>query len=166
LGVRLISTETDSEGSRECYYTYWSDTESGTVTGTSFLLDGQEHLEELNTLVRDDVADSVDTSTIHPIASLSDSMGINPDGDLVVEFDTGQVAPVGEGRVHVIIDRDEAEPLLADLGVRVREAAVVGVERFGVAGPPTAVQDDTDEEAPGTLSPVDDDVDCFDPKTK
>src|SRR5699024_1523849 len=54
LGVRLISTETDSEGSRECYSTYWYDTESGTVTGSSFLLDGQEHLEELNTLVRED----------------------------------------------------------------------------------------------------------------
>src|SRR5699024_4587552 len=166
LGIRLISTETDSEGSRECYSTYWYDTESGTVTGSSFLLDGQEHLKELNTLVREDVDDSVDASTIHPIASLYDSVGFNPEGDLVVEFDTGQVAPTGEGRVHVIIDRDEAEPLLSDLGVRVREAAVVGVEQFGVAGPPETVQDDAGEEVPGTLSPVDEDVDCFDPETK
>lgn len=166
LGIRLISTETDSEGSRECYSTYWYDTESGTVTGSSFLLDGQEHLKELNTLVREDVDDSVDASTIHPIASLYDSVGFNPEGDLVVEFDTGQVAPTGEGRVHVIIDRDEAEPLLSDLGVRVREAAVVGVEQFGVAGPPKTVQDDAGEEVPGTLSPVDEDVDCFDPETK
>lgn len=166
LGVRLISTETDSEGSREGYATYWYDTRSGTVHGSSFLLGGQEHLEDLNTLVREEVGDAVNTSTIHPIASLYDSVGFNPDGDLVVEFDTGQVAPTGEGRVHATIDRDEAEPLLSDLGVRVRDAATVGVERFGVAGPPEADKDGVAEGAPGVLSPVDDDVDCSDPETK
>ena len=166
LGVRLLSTETDSEGAREGYATYWYDTETGTVHGSSSLLGGQERLEELNTLVREQVGDAVDASTIHPIASLYDSVGFNPDGDLVVEFDAGQVAPAGEGRVHAVIDRDRAEPLLSDLGVRVREAATVGVERFEVAGPPEAEKDGVDEEAPGALSPIDDEVDCSDPETK
>lgn len=166
LGVRLTSTETDSDGSREGYTTYWYDTETGTVHGSTFLLGGQEDLDELNALVRDELGDAVDTATLHPITSLYDSVGFNPDGDLVVEFDAGQVAPADEGRVHAVIDREEAEPLLSDLGVRVRDAATVGVERFDVASAPETDEGGVAEGAPGELSPVDDDVDCSDSETK
>ncbi|MEV2274993.1 polysaccharide deacetylase family protein [Nocardiopsis sp. NPDC049922] len=166
VGVRMTSTETDSEGSRECHTTYWYETDTGLAHGSNELIAGQDELAELAGLVRDRAPDDVDASVVLPVAALFDSVGFNPDGDLVVEFDAGQVAAPDAGPVHVVVERDEAEPLLSELGVRARDAATVGVEAFAVAERPEADKDGVTEERPGVISPVDDEVDCSDPETR
>jgi peptidoglycan/xylan/chitin deacetylase (PgdA/CDA1 family) len=166
VGVRMTSRETDSEGTRECYTTYWYEPSTGRAFGSAHLFGGQEQLAEANALVRERVPDTADADAIHPVGALYDSVGFNPDGDLVVEFDAGQVAGADEGRVHAVLDRDGAEPLLSELGARVRDAATVGVRAFGIAEPPAADKDGQDAPDPGHLSPVDDEVDCADPDTK
>ncbi|WP_017587394.1 polysaccharide deacetylase family protein [Nocardiopsis ganjiahuensis] len=167
VGVRTTTTETDSEETREGHSTHWYETGDGTVNGSSHLLAGQAELAELNDLVREAVADTgADPSALHPISALYDSVGFNPDGDLVVEFDSGQVAPTDVGRVHAVIDRDEAEALLSEFGLRVREAATTGTREFTVAEAPEADKDGSGAAAPGVLAPRDDSVDCADPDTK
>lgn len=173
LGVRMTRIETDSEGAKEGYTTYWYDTATAEHHPSTALIAGQEELERLNDLVRERAVGTggdhgaVNTSAIHPISSLYDSVGFNPDGDLVVEFDTGQVAPVEEGRVHAVIASETAEELLSELGARVRDVATVGVEGFEIAAPPQAGKDGRrDDRVPGELPAVDEDVDCSDPDTK
>ncbi len=173
LGVRMTRVETDSEGSREGYTTYWYDTATAAHHPSAALVGGQEQLEELNGLVRGAVGNgdggegSADPDVIHPISSLYDSVGFNPDGDLVVEFDAGQVAPAEEGRTRAVVDAGEAEGLLSELGLRVRDAATVGVEDFSIAAPPQADKDgQEDGPVPGQVSAVDSGVDCSDPDTK
>ncbi|MFI6574766.1 polysaccharide deacetylase family protein [Nocardiopsis sp. NPDC050513] len=166
VGVRMTSTETDSEGSRECHTTYWYEADTGLAHGSNQLIAGQDELAELVGLVRERATDDVDASAVLPVAALFDSVGFNPDGDLVVEFDAAQVAAPDVGPVHVVVARDEAEPLLSDLGLRARDAATTGVEAFAVAGRPEADKDGTDDEQPGLIPPVDDGVDCSDPETR
>ena len=167
VGVRVTAAESDSEGERERFSTYWYDTEQEQVYGSTHLFDGQEALTALNTLVREEVDEDADTSGMYPISALYDSIGFNPDGDLVVEFDAGQVAPAAQGRVHAVIDHSEIEPLLSDLGTRVHEAATVGVDTFEIAEAPDADGDGDDSvgPAPGTISPDDGSVDCADTET-
>ncbi|OLT27384.1 polysaccharide deacetylase [Nocardiopsis sp. CNR-923] len=166
VGVRMASTETDSEGARECHTTYWYEADTGLVHGSNQLIAGQDELAELAGLIRRQAADDVRAPALHPVAALFDSVGFNPSGDLVVEFDAGQVAAPAAGPVHVVVERDEAEPLLSELGVRARDAATVGVEAFALAGRPEADKDGVSDEQPGVIPPVDDDVDCSDPETR
>ncbi|PWV57854.1 peptidoglycan/xylan/chitin deacetylase (PgdA/CDA1 family) [Nocardiopsis sp. L17-MgMaSL7] len=168
VGVRMTTTETDSEETREGHSTYWYEVDTGAVHGSSHLLAGQAELAELNERVREAVSDTdAAPSALYPISALYDSVGFNPDGDLVVEFDAGQVAPVSAGRVHAVLPRDEAESLLSDLGLRVREAATTGVREFTVSDAPEAEKDGSSSQAaPGVLSPRDDSVDCSDPAAK
>ncbi|MFD3684729.1 polysaccharide deacetylase family protein [Nocardiopsis sp. NPDC058631] len=166
VGVRVTREETDSEGTREGYTTYWYDSLTGTTHPSTALVAGQEELEELNGLVRDALPEAAAPDAVHPISSLYDSVGFNPDGDLVVEFDAGQVSPVGEGRTHAVVDASESGPLLSDLGERASHAATRGVRDFAVADPPEAVEDGREPTPPGTVSAVDEDVDCSDPDTK
>ncbi|WP_017579694.1 polysaccharide deacetylase family protein [Nocardiopsis valliformis] len=167
VGVRLTSEETDSEETREGHSTYWYETGDGTVHGSSHLIAGQSELTELNDRVREAVSDTdAVPSALHPISSLYDSVGFNPDGDLVVEFDSGQVAPASAGRIHAVIPREEAEALLSEFGLRVREAATTGVNEFTIDRAPEADKDGSSAAAPGVLPPRDDSVDCADPDTK
>ncbi len=165
VGVRMTRVETDSEGSKEGYTTYWYDTATAQHHPSTALIAGQEELEELNALVRETVGGK--DGGLHPISSLYDSMGFNPDGDLVVEFDAGQVAAASEGRAYAVVDAERAGALLSELGARVRDAATVGVEDFEIPTPPPAGGDGGgDAPVPGELSPTDDGVDCSDPDTK
>ncbi|WP_159941350.1 MULTISPECIES: polysaccharide deacetylase family protein [unclassified Nocardiopsis] len=173
VGVRMTRVETDSEGPREGYTTYWYDTATAEHHPSTALIAGQRELERLNDLVRetavtaDGPPGAVDTAVLHPISSLYDSMGFNPAGDLVVEFDAGQVAPASAGRAYAVVDAPTAGELLSDLGARVRDAATVGVERFEIAAPPLADKDGQREgRPPGHLAAVDEGVDCSDPDTR
>ena len=166
VGVRITTTETDSEETRVGHSTYWYETDDGSVHGSSGLLAGQDELATLNALVLDGVPDTVATGSLYPISGLYDSLAFSPEGDLIVEFDDGQVAPTSEGRVDVVIERDEAEELLSDFGVRARDAATKGVEEFTVAAAPEAEKDGTGVTSPGEFSPVDDGIDCADPETR
>lgn len=167
VGVRVTTTETDSEETREDRSIYWYETGDGVVRGSSSLLAGQAELEEFNELVREAVSDTAAvTSSLYPIEALYDSVGFSSEGDLVVEFDDGQIAPVSEGRLHAVIDRDEAEGLLSEFGLRARDAATTGVDEFTVETAPEADKDGSVEAAPGVMSPRDDSVDCSDPEVR
>lgn len=165
VGVRITAAESDAEGERERFSTYWYDTELGQVYESTHLFDSQEALTALNTLVREEVGDDTGISGLYPVSALYDSIGFNPDGDLVVEFDAGQVAPAGQGRTHAVLDHSEIEPLLSDLGTRVHEAATVGVDTFEIAQAPDTGGDDSVGPAPGTIPPDDGSVDCADTET-
>ncbi|MFC3995718.1 polysaccharide deacetylase family protein [Nocardiopsis sediminis] len=161
IAVRLTQAETDSEGERAGYATYWYDTSDGHTGASTELLAGNAELAELDTLVRTALEDSgdVDTSAIRPVARLYDSMGFNPDGDLVVEFDEGQVAPADSGRIRAVVPEDDAAPLLSAYGERAQEAAVVVTPDFEVSAPPTDGEDHPP--APGTSPGAgEEDVDC------
>ncbi|WP_033352771.1 polysaccharide deacetylase family protein [Nocardiopsis xinjiangensis] len=165
VGVRIAATESGSGGERERFSTYWYDTEQGQVYGSTHLFDDQEALTALDTLAREEVGEDADTSGMYPISALYDSIGFGPDGDLVVEFDAGQVAPAAQDRMHAVLDHSEIEPLLSDLGTRAHEAATVGVDTFEIAEAPDTAGDDPLGTAPGTISPDDDSVDCTDTET-
>ena len=166
VGVRIATMETDSEQTREGQSTYWYETDNGTVHGSNGLLAGQDELVALNELVRRNAPDTVAGDSLHPISALYDSLGFTPEGDLVVEFDAGRIAPASEGRVHVVVERDTAEELLSEFGVRAREAATTGVTEFTVDAVPEADKDGSKPRAPGVISPLDDNVDCSDPETR
>ncbi|CAL9407298.1 hypothetical protein SUDANB121_01594 [Nocardiopsis dassonvillei] len=167
VGVRMTAAETDSEGEKETHATYWYDTGDGVTRGSQSLLAGQSELAALNTLVRDRLGDSAVPGTVLPVAALYDSVGFNPDGDLVVEFDAGQVAAPEAGPLTAVVERAEAEPLLSDFGRRALRAATTGVEEFSIgAAPREGSGGGADEPVPGILPPVDDSVDCADPEVR
>ncbi|MFW6638920.1 polysaccharide deacetylase family protein [Nocardiopsis algeriensis] len=165
LGIRVTSVETDSEGPREGYTTYWYDTETGQTHGSQSLLADQGALEALNGLVGEQLSGDADPGSVLPVAALYDSVGFNPGGDLVVEFDAGQVGQGGE-RVSAVVDRAEAEPLLSELGLRARKAATVGVAEFSVPEAPEAPSEASGGPVPGVLPPVDPSVDCSAPEVR
>ena len=67
--------------------------------------------------------------------------------------------------MHAVLPRDEAETLLSDLGLRVRDAATTGVREFSIDEAPEADKDGSVPAAPGVLAPRDDSVDCSAPDT-
>ncbi|GAA4918176.1 polysaccharide deacetylase family protein [Streptomonospora salina] len=163
LAVRLTQREKDGDGERTGRSTYWYNTESGRTAYSTELLDGQSRLEELDTLVKERIADreGVDAARLYPIAELYDSIGFNPDGDLVVEFDEGQVAPADQGSVHAVVPEKQADPLLSPFGERAQEAAVVVTPEFEITSAASAPKDGEDPgNVPGMLSTAPDDVDC------
>ncbi|WP_033303843.1 polysaccharide deacetylase family protein [Nocardiopsis alkaliphila] len=166
VGVRFTTVETDSEETREGQVTYWYETDNGAVHGSNALLAGQAELAALNELVRQKAPDTVSGDSLHPISALYDSLGFTPEGDLVVEFGSGRVAPTSAGRIHVVVERDTAEELLSEFGLRAREAATTGVVEFTVDTAPEVEEDGSRPRAPGVLSPLDDGVDCSDPRTR
>lgn len=162
VAVRLVQKEKDSEGERTNYTTYWYDATSGHTAYSTELVGGQEDLAELDSLVKDSLSEEqVDASTLHPILHLYDSMGFNSKGDLVVEFDQGQIAPADAGRVNAIIPKDDATPLLSDLGERAQSAATNPSPGSAVESSATPPKDDTsDGSIPGIVPEHDDSVDC------
>lgn len=174
LGVRLLRTEEDMHGLREGHSTYWYD---GTTRHTAYsteLLAGQEELDALNDIVREDLSEDaeVDLDSLFPVLRTYDSIGFNSDGDLVVEFDDGHLSPVEEGHVPsaefgrkvVVIDHETAAPLLSDLGQRAREASLVDEADLSL---PAAEDDDAqDPPPPGVFVPHLPDVNCQDGDTR
>lgn len=174
LGVRLVRTEEDMHGLREGYSTHWYDAAAGNTAYSTELLAGQEELETVNGLVREHLTDDedVDTATLHPVLRTYDSMGFNDTGDLVVEFDDGHLSAAEEGHVPssepgrktAVLDAEEIEPLLSDLGRRARDASLSDEEQVTVA------EADPDAEepgpVPGVVSAQDPDVDCYEDGTR
>lgn len=168
LAVRLIQHEKSDDGERTGYSTYWYNTESGRTAYSTELLDGQGRLEKLDTLVKKRLKDrdGVDTASLYPIAELYDSIGFNPDGDLVVEFDEGEIAPAKKGRVHAVVPEKQARPLLSSFGKRAKKAAVVVTPGFEITKAASAPKDSEAEgNVPGMLSTAPD-VDCQDADSK
>lgn len=158
LGVRLVRTEEDMHGLRKGYSTYWYDAENGHTAYSTELLADHEALVTLNGLVRERLGEDedVDPAALQPVLRTYDSMGFNDDGDLVVEFDDGHLSPIIEGhvpstdpgRLTVVIDFEEAGPLLSELGGRAREASLAEEHELTVQEP------DPDAEEPGPVPGV------------
>ncbi|MFC7330629.1 polysaccharide deacetylase family protein [Marinactinospora rubrisoli] len=168
VGVRFTQEEKDSEGPRAGYATYWYDALSGRTAFSTELLAGQAELAELNTTVREALKgdDDVAPASLQPILRVYDSMGFNPAGDLVVEFDAGQVAPVKSGRIVAVVPREQADPLLSDFGRRAQAAATVVETGFALAAPPAPDDIPAPEAVPGVIPASDDSVDCSKPESK
>ena len=174
LGVRLLRTEEDMHGLREGYATYWYDGTTRHAAYSTELLAGQEELEALDDIVREDLSEDeeVDPDSLFPVLRTYDSIGFNGDGDLMVEFDDGHLSPVEEGHVPsaafgrkvVVVDHETAAPLLSDLGERAREASLV--DEADLAMPPAADDDMYDGPPPGVFVPHVPGVDCYDGETR
>ena len=174
LGVRLLRTEEDMHGLREGYATYWYDGIARHAAYSTELLAGQEELDALNDIVRENLSEDeeVDPDSLSPVLRTYDSLGFNGDGDLVVEFDDGHLSPVEEGHVPstefgrkvVVVDHETAAPLLSDLGERARRASLV--DKADLALPPAEGDDGYDDPPPGVFVPHVPDVDCYDGATR
>ncbi|MDS1272517.1 polysaccharide deacetylase family protein [Lipingzhangella sp. LS1_29] len=185
VGVRLITEETgvrmtmeetgstspgDDPEPRASYTTLWYDAAAGHVAESTELLSDQEAFEELVDTVSERLADvdEIDVNPDHvvPVAQLFRSMGFNVDGDLVVEFAAGAVAPPEEGRVYSIVEREQVEPLLSEFGERALEAAATVEEEFEVSeDDPVSLASDPGD-IPGHYPQPTTSVDCDDDETR
>ncbi|MBB4930666.1 peptidoglycan/xylan/chitin deacetylase (PgdA/CDA1 family) [Lipingzhangella halophila] len=164
VGVRMTWTEEDSQGEHLGYETHWYDAETGRAAYSTELLAGQEQLEALNELVIAQLeGEEISQDALQPVLGLYDSIAFNDDGNLVVEFDEGQVAPESEGRVSAVIASTEAAPLLSNFGTHAQEAARAVEEDF------TAEVVETIGEAtpvPGRMEDWTESIDCTDSNTR
>ncbi|WP_052810039.1 polysaccharide deacetylase family protein [Streptomonospora alba] len=150
VGVRTIRTEVDHRGSHDAYSSYYYDVGTGRTAYATELLAGDAELRELNGLVAAELAGTpADPGLLHPGFRLYDSIGFNADGDLVVEFDAGDVAPIEEGRVAAAVAAEDARPLLSGLGERVLAASDADPHAFSVDSPPEETPP-PDAEVPGS----------------
>ncbi|GAA4948202.1 hypothetical protein GCM10023224_35140 [Streptomonospora halophila] len=146
VGVRMVRTEVDHRGRHDAYSTYYYDVRTGRTAYSTELLAGDAELRELNGLVAEELEHGAgDPRRLHPGFRLYDSIGFNPDGGLLVEFDAGRVAPVAEGRVAAVVAAADARPLLSELGDRVLAATRTDPRAFSVDSPP---QDPPPDEPP------------------
>ncbi|MDP9863394.1 MULTISPECIES: polysaccharide deacetylase family protein [Streptosporangium] len=126
LGVRLRIGESLGNGWSEARTTVWYDRVDSRALDSAALLRDDAALAELARLVRERLAvqgPRVNPHAIKPGPRQFDSLGFNPRGDLVVEFDDSQVAGGSMGRVAVAVPASEAEPLLSATGMRAQRAA-------------------------------------------
>ncbi|GAA4918161.1 polysaccharide deacetylase family protein [Streptomonospora salina] len=150
IGVRTIRTETDHRGSHDAFSSYYYDVGTGRTAYATELLAGDAQLRELDGLVAAALADTpADPGLLHPGLRLYDSIGFNADGDLVVEFDAGELAPIAEGRVAAVVAASDAQPLLSELGERVLDASTRDPHAFSVDSAPEAAPTGGTE-VPGT----------------
>ncbi|MEU8200624.1 polysaccharide deacetylase family protein [Streptosporangium sp. NPDC049046] len=127
LGVRLRIGQSMGSGWRESRTTVWYDRMSRRALDSPDLLKNGTTLATLAGLVRKELAlrgPLVNPSALKPIPAMFDSIGFNPRGDLVVEFDDEQVSLGVTGRVAVAVPSATAAPLLSATGLRARDAAV------------------------------------------
>lgn len=163
VGIRLHTVEKDSDGERSAFETLWYDAVSGNTADSTELIGNYAALERLASLVAEEATsqegdEGANPDLVWPIARTFDSLGFNSEGDLVAEFDEGLVATPDAGRIHAVIDRADAEPLLSDLGRRAMDAATDPPQTVDIAQPPEEPADL--REAPGMIPPADDALDC------
>ncbi|WP_214409851.1 polysaccharide deacetylase family protein [Sphaerisporangium fuscum] len=125
FGVRLRSGSDTGSGWHSSLSTYWYDTAARRVQDSAGLLKDRTALTTLAGLVKKHLSvlgPAMHVSVVKAEHALFDSLNFNPHGDLVVEFDDGQVAPARMGRIAVAVPKAQAVPLLSDLGRRAMEA--------------------------------------------
>ncbi|GAA2867046.1 hypothetical protein GCM10010517_26570 [Streptosporangium fragile] len=138
VGVRLRVGESVGSGWGESRTIVWYDRVDRRAMDSADLLKNRAALAALATRVRSELAGRgamVNANAVRPDPAMFDSIGFNPRGDLVVEFDDQQVGHRAAGRVAVAVPSAEAEPLLSATGLRARRAAV-GTAEPRVAAPP------------------------------
>ncbi|MER5645351.1 polysaccharide deacetylase family protein [Streptosporangium sp. NPDC002524] len=127
LGVRLRIGQSMGSGWSESRTTVWYDRASRHALDSPDLLRDGAALTTLAGLVKSELAlrgPLVNPNALRPDPSMFDSIGFNPRGDLVVEFDDKQVGLGVAGRVAVAVPSATATPLLSATGLRARRASV------------------------------------------
>lgn len=127
LGVRLRIGQSMGSGWSESRTTVWYDRASRRALDSPDLLKDDAALTTLAGIVRGELAlrgPLVNPNALRPDPSMFDSIGFNPRGDLVVEFDDKQVGLGVAGRVAVAVPSATAAPLLSATGQRARRASV------------------------------------------
>jgi peptidoglycan/xylan/chitin deacetylase (PgdA/CDA1 family) len=129
VGVRLrIGESTGSSTWSESRTTLWYDRTDKRALDSTGLLKDQAALNTLAGLVKIGLArlgPETNPSSVRPDPKMFDSLGFNPRGELVVEFDDRQVAPEALGRVAVALPRAQVAGLLSAAGLRAQRAAAV-----------------------------------------
>ncbi|MDH2428957.1 polysaccharide deacetylase family protein [Sphaerisporangium sp. TRM90804] len=153
-GVRVRTGRYDGKSWRNSLTTYWYDAAARRVHDSAGLLKDDAALASLSALVKDRLrrlAPAVRTEAVLPRRALFDSLNFNPHGDLVAEFDDGQVGPARMGRIAVAVPRDRAAALLSDFGRRTRDAVDAATPSSMPRTPPSVPVDDgeTRESPPG-----------------
>ncbi|WP_344914407.1 polysaccharide deacetylase family protein [Streptosporangium oxazolinicum] len=127
LGVRLRIGQSMGSGWSESRTTVWYDRVSRRALNSPDLLRDGAALATLTELARRELAlrgPLVNPNALRPDPAMFDSIGFNPRGDLVVEFDDEQVGLGVAGRVAVAVPSATAAPLLSATGLRARQAAM------------------------------------------
>ncbi|WP_440068109.1 polysaccharide deacetylase family protein [Streptosporangium sp. OZ121] len=127
LGVRLRIGRSTGSGWSESRTTVWYDRASRRALDSPGLLRDVAALTTLAGIVRSELAlrgPLVNPNALRPEPSMFDSIGFNPRGDLVVEFDDKQVGLGVAGRVAVAVPSATATPLLSATGLRAQRASV------------------------------------------
>lgn len=161
LGVRLRVGRSAGIGWHESRTTLWYDRTTRHVLDSFGLLKDRPALTTLAGLVRDELVlrgPLVNPNALRPEPEMFDSLGFNPRGDLVVEFDDRQVGRRAAGRVAVAVPSATAAPLLSETGLRARRAAVGNVGVPGPASPQDIAAASTDK--PAARSSRAGDVNC------
>jgi peptidoglycan-N-acetylglucosamine deacetylase len=128
VGVRLRIGESSGSIWSESRTTLWYDRTDKQALDSSGLLKDQAALNTLAGLVKAGLAQRGPETTpasVRPDPKMFDSLGFNPRGELVVEFDDRQVAPEALGRVAVALPREKVAGLLSAAGLRAQRAAAV-----------------------------------------
>jgi peptidoglycan/xylan/chitin deacetylase (PgdA/CDA1 family) len=121
--------------------TYWFDPRSGKAVGSDGLLGGQQALDRLAVLVKEQFkgrGPQVEQDEVRADRDQFDSMAFNRSGDLVVEFDDCQIGPCSLGRLAAAVPAGRVAPLLSDLGRRAQESVREAARTIPPAGPKTA----------------------------
>ncbi|MFC4588885.1 polysaccharide deacetylase family protein [Sphaerisporangium corydalis] len=124
-GVRLRTGSFTGGRWSNSLSTFWYDQTARRVHDSTGLLRDAAALGTLASIVRDrlrDLGQGTRVEAVKPTGALFDSLNFNPHGDLVAEFDDGQVAPERMGRVAVAVPTADATPLLSDFGRRAMAA--------------------------------------------
>ncbi|MEU8266252.1 polysaccharide deacetylase family protein [Sphaerisporangium sp. NPDC049002] len=124
FGVRMRTGLFTGTEWRNSLSTLWYDQAARRVHDSADLLKDAKALSTLAEIVQNRVwalGQGTKVDAVKPDRAMFDSLNFNPHGDLVAEFDDGQVAPARMGRIAVAVPKQEAAPLLSDFGRRTME---------------------------------------------
>ncbi len=158
FGVRMRTGLFTGTEWRNSLSTLWYDQNARRVHESADLLKDGQALATLAAIVRNrlwSLGQGMKVDAVKPDRAMFDSLNFNPHGDLVAEFDDGQVAPARMGRIAVAVPKQEATPLLSDFGRRTMDVVDSATpETMPNAPPPQAIP------APGDQGTGGGSVDC------
>ncbi|AWS40168.1 hypothetical protein DKM19_01315 [Streptosporangium sp. 'caverna'] len=160
VGVRLRFGASTGSSWSEARTTIWYDRTSKRALDSTGLLKDKAALNTLAALVRVKLAQrgpETNPSSVRPDPKMFDSLGFNPRGELVVEFDDRQVGPESLGRVAVALSHAQADTLLSASGLRAQRAAT---KPAAAASAPKESIDAENTAKPRAASSLTGSVDC------
>ncbi|MGW0709545.1 polysaccharide deacetylase family protein [Streptomyces sp. NPDC002643] len=159
VGVRLSTLDYGAAGDGTGTRAYWYDGKTGKTRKPTALIDEDSFDAFVDALKdglkgREGVSTSDLDSTFEDYPDTLDDFFFTDNGDLVAEFDRGQVGVPTGGRQQAVIPAEEATSLLSDFGRRVQRQTTdpSGELALGVDPEPLPL--------PKAPPPADSDVDC------